>query len=400
MSRKRFVWKAVDTNGIIQHGVWVGTEISEVQMRLRNEGYFPVVIRTSRNWQSVLLPSSTNFQWNHFARRLATLLETGIPLLQALEIMTFHEEKLTFQQEQWKSIKERVEEGSDLSEAMSLQNPPPNTFILSMIKAGEYTGTLGKVLSEVADESDQEYAYQKKIKAALAYPMLLFFAVVVVLYILSVWVLPMYERLFMDMSAELPFLTKVIFACGRKLPVFLWSGLGLITGGLLVLRFTSPDLWKKRLERILGRLPLVGKIYRLHDLVLFNRMLGRLLVAGIPLLEALRLTAGALRGHEMLELMNQLVIHVRQGKRMAPLLRASRVFPKEGAEMIAVAEEAGQLERMLHYVTQMFRRELEDQLDRLTHMIEPALILAIAGLIGLVAAGVMLPIFDLSSHMQ
>lgn len=164
MSRQRFVWKAVDTNGIIQHGVWVGTEISDVQMRLRNEGYFPVVIRTSRNWQSVLLPSRTNFQWNHFARKLATLLETGIPLLQALEIMTFHEEKLTYQQEQWRRIKERVEEGSDLSEAMSLQNPPPNSFVLSMIKAGEYTGTLGKVLSEVADESDQEYANQKKLK--------------------------------------------------------------------------------------------------------------------------------------------------------------------------------------------------------------------------------------------
>jgi len=228
----------------------------------------------------------------------------------------------------------------------------------------------------------------------------LFFAVVVVLYVLSVWVLPMYEKLFMSMGAELPFLTRVIFACGRQLPVFLWSGLGLIASGLLVLRLTSPDLWKKRLVHILGRLPLSGKVYRLRDLVQFSRMLGRLLVAGIPLLEALRLTAGALRGPEMLELMNQLVLHVRQGKRMAPLLRASRVFPKEGAEMIAVGEEAGQLDRMLHYVTQMFRRELEDQLDRLTRMIEPALILAVAGLIGLVAAGVMLPIFDLSSHLE
>ncbi|MFZ3132158.1 MAG: type II secretion system F family protein [Desulfosporosinus sp.] len=400
MSRQRFVWKAVDAKGRIQRGVWAGAEISEVQMRLRDEGYFPVAIRTSHNWLSVLLPSSTNFQWNHFARRLATLLEAGIPLLQALEIMTFHEEKLTFQLEQWKSIKERVEEGSDLSEAMSLLNPSPNSFVLSMIKAGEYTGTLGKVLSEVADESDQESVYQKKIKAALTYPMLLVFAVVVVLYVLSVWVLPMYEKLFLSMGAELPFLTRAIFTCGRQLPMFLWSGLGLISGGLLVVKLTGPSFWKKRLERILGRLPYIGKVYRLRDLVQFNRMLGRLLIAGIPLLEVLRLTAGALRGSEMLELMNQLIIHVRQGKRMAPLLHASRVFPREGAEMIAVAEEAGQLERMLHYVTQMFSRELEDQLDRLTRLIEPALIFVVAGLIGLVAAGVMLPVFDLGSQLK
>jgi len=400
MSRLSFVWKAVDANGIIQHGVWMGGDISEIQTRLRKQECFPVDIRTSRNWRNLLLQAKKNFQWSHFARRLATLLEAGIPLLQALTIMTFHEEKPTVQLDQWKSIKEQVEAGSDLSEAMSLLNPAPSSFILSMIKAGEYTGTLGKVLSEVADELDQDCAYQKKIKSSLSYPLFLLFAVVVVLYVLSVWVLPMYEKLFTSMGAELPFLTRVIFACGRKLPLFLWSGLALIISGLLVLRLTSPDLWKKRLEHILGSLPLSRKVYRQRDLVRFSRMLGRLLVAGIPLLEALRLTTGALRGQEMLELMTHLVLHVRQGKRMAPLLRASRIFPKEGAEMIAVAEEAGQLDRMLHYISQMFRRELEEQLDRLTRMIEPALILAVAGLIGLVAAGVMLPIFDLSSHLE
>jgi len=295
MSMQRFVWKAVDTNGIIQHGVWLGAEISDIQTRLKNEGYFPVDIRTRRNWQSVFIPARKNFQWSYFARRLATLLEAGIPLLQALEIMTFHEEKLTFQMEQWKRIKERVEEGSDLSEAMSLLNPSPNSFVLSMIKAGEYTGNLGKVLSEVADETDQDTVYQKKIKAALAYPLFLLLAVIIVLFVLSIYVLPMYEKLFMGMGTELPLLTKVIFVCGRKLPVFLWSGFALITGGLAVLRLTSPDLWKKRLQHLLGRLPLSAKVYRLRDLVQFSRMLGRLLVAGIPLLEALRLTAGALR---------------------------------------------------------------------------------------------------------
>ncbi|TGE37827.1 type II secretion system F family protein [Desulfosporosinus fructosivorans] len=400
MSRQRFVWKAVDQNGLIQRGILVAHEITEVQKYLRNKGHFPVVIRASRNWQSVLLPSSTNFQWSHFARRLATLLEAGIPLLQALEIMTFHEEKLTFPIEQWKNIKERVEEGSDLSEAISRQNQSPNSFVLSMIKAGEYTGTLEKVLSDVADELDQENVYQKKIKAALAYPILLLFAVVIVLYVLSVWVLPMYEKLFISMGAELPFLTQVIFAGGRILPVVLVSGLGLITGGLVVLKLISPNIFRKRLIHIMGRLPLIGKVYHLRDLVQFSRMLGRLLGAGIPLLDALRLTAGAVSGLEMLQLINQLVLNVREGKHMAPLLRASKAFSKEGAEMIAVAEEVGQLDQMLHYVTQMFRSELEDQLDRLTRMIEPALILALAGLIGLVAAGVMLPIFDLSSHLE
>lgn len=401
MSRQRYVWKAVDQNGSIQHGVSTGDGISEVQTNLRKEGYFPVFVKSTLNWKNLFFSTRANFKWGSFARRLATLLEAGIPLLQALEMMTFHEKKLTPEQEQWIIVKDRVESGSDLSEALALLNPAPNSFVHSMIKAGEYTGTLGKVLSEVADELDQEHVYQQKIKAALAYPLLLFSAVILVLYVLSVWILPMYEKLFLSMGGtELPFLTKVIFAGSQKIPFLLWSVLIFVGGGLLVLRFTSPDRWKTRLRNMLGRVPLIGRVLRLRDLVQFSRMLGRLLSAGIPLLEALRLTAGTLRSPEMQELTNRLVLNVRQGKRMAPLLRASGTFPKEGAEMIGVAEEAGQLDRMLHYVTQMFRRELEEQLDRLTRMIEPALILFLAGLIGIVAGGVMLPIFDLSSHLE
>ena len=398
--KQRFAWKAVDEKGMIQQGSWMGEEISEVQAHLRENGYFPVEVRLERDWHSISLPTRTKLEWSHFARRLATLLEAGIPLVQALEMMTFHEEKRTFEQEQWKKVKERVEEGNDLSEALSLLNPSPNTFILSMIKAGEYTGTLGKVLNEVAEELEQELVYRKKIKAALAYPLLLLLAVVVVLYVLSVWVLPMYEKLFRSMGAELPFMTRVIFAGGRLIPLLVWSTLGLLGGGLLVLKLSNSRRWKIRLDRLLGRIPLLGKVNRLRDLVQFSQILGRLIDAGIPLLEALRLTAGVLRSQEMLELTNQLMLNVRQGKRMAPLLRASKIFPREGAEMISVAEEAGQLDRMLHFVTQRFRRELEDQLNRLTKMLEPAFILALAGLIGLVASGVMLPIFDLSSHLE
>ena len=400
MKRGRFDWKAVDAQGQIQHGSWSGDEIKEVQARLRKEGYFPVEIRSHRNWRAVSILSPANFQWSHFARKLATLLEAGIPLVQALETMTLQEEKLTPQQELWKNVKEQVEAGNDLSEALSLLKPSPNCFVLSMIKAGEYTGTLGRVLGEVANELEQEHIYHNKIKAALAYPMVLLTTVVLVLCVLSIGVLPMYEKIFIGMGAELPFLTRVIFTGGRKLPVFLGSGFVLFIGGLLILRFTSPEHWKIRLERLLVRLPFLGNIYRFHDLVQFSQILERLLSAGIPLLDALRLTAGTLRGLEMKELTNQIVQNVRQGSRMAPLLRASRVFPTEGAEMIALAEESGQMDRMLLYVTQMFRRELEDQLNRLTRMIEPALILVLAGVIGLVACGVMLPIFDISSHLK
>lgn len=404
MNKQRFVWKAVDQKGVIQQGTWTGVKISEVWKRLRNEGYFPLKIRRKQDWPNLALFSAraAGCRWNDFAHRLAVLLEAGIPLLQALEIMTASKGKPTFQLEQWKKIKDRVEEGCDLSEAMALLNPAPNAFMISMIRAGEYTGTLGKVLGEVATELDQESLGQKKMKMALAYPTLLFSAVLSILYVLSVWVLPMYEKMFVDLgtNANLPLLSRVIFACGRKLPLFLGSCLGLLLGGLLALKLISPTHWRKRLQRLLGKLPLIGEICRLRDLGQFSRMLGRLLAAGIPLLEALQLTGGVMRSAELPELIHRLTDQVRQGRRMSPLLLTSPVFPKESAEMIAIGEETGQLERILHYVTEELQREFADRLNRLTRLLEPALILTVAGLVGLVAAGVMLPIFELSSQLQ
>lgn len=400
MKKQRFNWQAVDEQGIFRHGTRVDDEIPGVQVYLRQKGYFPVKVQAVRDWRSIFPGIRTGFEWSYSARRLAVLLEAGIPLLQALDILSFSEKRLTFEQEQWQRVKESVEAGSDLSEALALLKPAPNNFFISMIKAGEYTGSLGKVLNEVADELELEHSYHKKVKSALAYPLFLLLAVVVVLYILSVWVLPMYEKLFTNMEAELPFLTKVIFAGGRLIPLILWSIPVLSLGSFMILKYGISERRKKSLEHLFSRIPLFGKVYRLRDLVQFCQILTRLIEAGIPLLEALHLTAGTLRSQGMVELTNQLALNVRQGKRMAPLLRASRIFPLEGAEMILVAEESGQLDTMLRNVTQLFRRELEDQLDRLTRLLEPALILVLAGIIGFVASGVMLPIFDLSSHLE
>ncbi|AET66687.1 type II secretory pathway, component PulF [Desulfosporosinus orientis DSM 765] len=400
MSGNYYFWKAVDPNGKIQRGAWSGDGISEVQTRLRQESYFPISVRSVFQWKNALFLSGA-YRWSSFFRRLATLLEAGIPLLQALEIITSSEEKSSREQEQWRCLKEQVEGGNDLSEALALLNPSPNSFILSMVKAGEYTGTVAKVLSEVADELEHEYVYNQQVKAALAYPMVLFATVLLVIYVLSVWVLPMYQKLFLSVGAkDLPFLTKVIFGVSQKLPLIMGGILSLVSVSFLVLRFTWRERWKIKLESILGRMPLVGKIYRLRDLVQFSNMLERLLKAGIPLLEGLRLTAGTLRSPEMLELINQLVINVRQGERMAPLLRESRIFPKEGAVMIEIAEESGELEHMFRYVAQMFRRDLEEKLNRVMRMIGPVLILVVAALVGFVACGVILPIFDLSSHLE
>jgi type II secretory pathway component PulF len=269
-----------------------------------------------------------------------------------------------------------------------------------MIKAGEYSGSLSKALNEVADELEQKEVFLKKIRTALAYPCLLLMAVLIVLYVLSTGVLPMYERLFESMGVELPKLTKVIFMVGRKFPEILKVMAVFFVAGLFFAKLLNPKGWKMRLKTSLRFFPFLGKIYYLSELVQFTQVLCRLLATGIPLLDALHLTAGTLQAPEILELTEQLIQNVRQGNPMANLLYASKYFPKEGVEMIAVGEETGRLEKMLSHLSRLFRSDLEYQLERFTHLLEPSLILIMAGLIGIVAGGIMVPIFDLSSHME
>ncbi|MDQ7095767.1 type II secretion system F family protein [Desulfosporosinus sp. PR] len=399
MSKQWFAWKALNDQQTMLSGLQIGEDAAEVQARLRSEGYFPVAIRKCKKSLKEFVLYRGKVRWSFQTRRLANLLEAGIPLLQALEIMTLSKSRLTFEQKQWQRVKDQVMTGGDLAEALKDLDSPPSPYALSMIKAGEYAGNVGKALSDVADELERDDTFRLKIQTALAYPMLLVIAVLVVLLVLSTGVLPMYERLFASMDVELPFVTRVIFMVGRVLPFFLLSLFFLTAGGILVFRFKNPGNWKINLKGLIGHLPLLSKIYRLSDLVQFTRILGCLLTTGIPLLEALNLTADTLRSSGMLKLTEQLVQSVRQGNRMAYVLSASGIFPEEGAEMVAVAEETGKLDMMFYHITCLFRKDLEYQLERLTRMVEPALILLLAGFIGVVAGGVMLPIFELSSHV-
>ncbi|WP_088226378.1 type II secretion system F family protein [Desulfosporosinus sp. FKB] len=399
MSKRWFKWKAVDAQGILQSGRCLGNDSFEVQTLLKKEGYLPVKIKKHKNWLAEFIVRS-NAQWGHFANRLSSLLEAGIPLLQALEIMTQSQGNLTFEQSQWSSVKNSIAAGCDLWEALLQLKSPPNAYVLSMIKAGEYSGNLANVLSEVAAELEQEDNFRQRIKAALAYPIFLLLAVFVVLCSLSMGVLPMYERLFASMNVELPELTQVIFAVGRKFPLTLQVMGGLAVMMLLICVIWKPKDWQNYLNNKIRHFPYLGRIFRLRDLIQFNSILGHLLMTGIPLLEGLRLTAGTLQTMEMLALTERLMLSVKQGNPMADLLFESGIFPKEGAEMIAVAEESGNLDKMFLQIALSLRKDLEFRLDQFTRILGPALILVMAGLVGLVAGGVMIPIFDLSSQLK
>lgn len=410
MSARFFSWKAVDKQGLVHTGLISGTDQAQIRMQLRRSGYYPVQIRRhlGRNLGLVLrdlsrarfVAARSAVNWSDLARRLALLLQAGIPLLDALKMVAGAYADNQIQSSLCRMIEERVAAGDDLSEALRQAEPAPSPFVLGMVKSGEQTGTLAKVLADLADQLDRRQDFERKLRSALSYPALLLTGVVVLVIVLALWVLPLYENLYTNLGSELPTLTGVIFDAGHLLP-WLGLGLGLITiGGLLALGRRYPRTWRWELRRLSGSLPVIGPLQQQRQLAEFVDVLARLLNAGIPLLEALHTTRGMLQDVRLIRLTDSLLHGVRQGQRLGPILQQSSVFPSVACEMIGVAEETGKLDQMFGYVALVLHADIERELERWVKVLEPALLVILAGIIGLVAVGVLLPIFEVGTYVQ
>lgn len=403
-----FAWKALDQEGRIIHGTWEVNRASDVRTQLFAQGYYPLRILPERRILHAFLYSldymnkKSNQQriWAGITQRLSLLLQSGIPLLQALEILRTQEKRLKLNQLTWYLVIEQLEEGSEFSEALDSLVPPPTSYIRAMIRAGEQAGRLPEVLEQMSKELEEEFIFKRKLLGAYAYPLFLLVLTFAVIYALSIFVLPVYEQIFSNLETELPLMTQVIFEITRYIPFMaLLIPLSLL-GGFLILRLRFPDTWREKLNEGLNRIPFFGKIYRLSDCVQFAHVLGALLGAGIPLIEALNLTGGTVRSYTMKKMMKQLEAAALEGRRLAPSLRLNQYFPRDASQMLEVGEESGQLSVMLLHMARMFRLDLADQMENLPRILGPLLIVILSAIIGLVAVGVLLPIFDVGTHLQ
>ena len=217
-------WKALDEKGNIHRGVWEESLASSGVAHLRRQKLYPVRLR-----RSILGSLGTKFNsqggklyWARTCRKIGTLLEAGIPLLTILDIIIEKESNL-LRKNRWQRVNQKVLGGNDLSTSLEGFNPKPGLFLESMIKAGEKSGTLAECFLDVASQLEEEYFFEQKVKTALFYPLLLLIVALIVIYILSIIILPMYETLFQGLEAELPFVTKALFKVGASIPYLFGS---------------------------------------------------------------------------------------------------------------------------------------------------------------------------------
>jgi type IV pilus assembly protein PilC len=336
-----------------------------------------------------------------FSRQLATLVTSGVPLVQGLGILEEQFESENFRNI-LKSIKTDIESGISISEAMRKH---PNAFselYVSMVHAGEVGGILDQVLERLSTYLESSEALKSKIKGAMTYPMMILFVAILAVVIMLTFVVPQFSKMFLEMGQKLPTPTVMLieFSNFLKKWIFVIVIIVMIIFSVLRRMYKTKPEFTFKVDSIMLKLPLFGNVIRKTAVAKFTRTLGTLIKSGVPILQAMD-TVAKTAGNKVIEKsILEAKESIKEGERIAEPLKRSGVFPPMVIQMIAIGEETGALDTMLTKVADFYDQEVESAVTGLTNMIEPLIIVLMAGVVGSIVVAMFLPMFSLTSAIS
>ena len=402
-----FTYTALDTAGKETTGTVTADGRSAALNQLAGQGLHPVTVEERKDAAKALSAERlatgrvSQASLETFTRQLANLLAAGVPLSRGLQVLS-REASQPAARRQWAAIHDDVVGGTSLGDALARW---PRTFppvYVAMVRAGETGGFLDLVLSQIADFRSREQELKGKVKAALVYPAVLATLATGVLTFLLTYFIPRFSAIFAEFGGSLPGLTRAIVAASN---LVLRHGVVVLIAAVLVVlvarRLLASDTGRRRIEGIILALPAIGSVVARFALVRFCRMLGTLLGAGVPLVPALRVAREAIGNQILADTVTQAVNDVQHGASLARSLAESRqLFPPAVVEMVVVAEESGRLNDELVRIAAAYESELDRRLRMLVALAEPALLFIMAGVVGTVVIGMLLPVFTLQDLIR
>ena len=337
----------------------------------------------------------------NFTRLLSSLLAAGVPLSRALVILC-KEAASPAAAAKWKEIHDLVIDGMSLADAMAKS---PETFprvYVAMVEAGETGGFLDVVLAQIADFQAREKEMRSKVMTALLYPCILLVMALGVLTFLLVFFIPRFQPMFASFGATLPLLTQMIVNTSEVIRTYgLILLLGAIISGYMVRAWFVSEQGRRTWEGMILRAPVVGPLVAQFAMSRFCRMLGTLLGAGVPLINCLNVASRSIGNQVLVDAVNNSIERVKEGKQLGPSLADCRtLFPGSVVEMISVGEESGKLDSELVRIANVTEGDLDRQLKTAVAMAEPLMLFLIAGFIGVIFIGMVIPIFSLQDHIK
>ena len=403
----QFRYRAVSAAGETLQGQMEAASLEEVVSRLQDQGHTPLDARAADSGAGgsgmagwFKRGAFTGDQLAQFTHQLATLLGAGQPLDRALGILMDLPEGASAKQ-LIERVRDRVRGGTPLSQALDDEHSVFPKLYISLVRAGEAGGSLEDTLRRLADYLERSQQLRGSIINALIYPAFLMVGVLGSLLLLLAYVVPQFVPIFEDMQVPIPLITQIVLAVGNTLQTWWWAiGIALIVGVLIARsRLRDPAAllaWHTRLltMKVIGPLMLKVQTARIA------RTLGTLLKNGVPLLTSLGIARQVTANKALDQALAQASEQVKEGTGLSFALAQTQRFPRLALQMVQVGEEAGQLDTMLLKVADTFELESRRAIDRLLAALVPALTIVMTLLVAVIMAAILLPMLDLTSHIQ
>ncbi|MFM1783192.1 MAG: type pilus assembly protein PilC [Pseudomonadota bacterium] len=396
---KQFTWSGVDKRGIKMKGEESAKSETALKLDLRKRGIAsPEVKAKAKPLFGAAGKTITPQDVAIFSRQLATMMQSGIPMVQAFGIVSGGQKNIRMQN-LLENIGSDIASGTALSEALSKHPLYFDKLYQNLVFAGENAGVLDTVLDTIASYKENIETLKGKIKKALFYPAVVIAVAILVSAILLIFVVPTFQNLFKGFGADLPAFTLLIIAASDFMIKWWWMILAVIIGGVFL---TISSLKRSRafaefVDRLLLKIPVIGQIMHNSAIARFSRTLAVTFKAGVPLVDALGTVAGATGNIVYENAVMRIKDDVATGYPLNVAMKQVGVFPHMVMQMTAIGEEAGALDTMLYKVAEFYEQEVNNAVDALSSLIEPMVMIVIGGVVGSMVIGMYLPVFKLAA---
>lgn len=391
-----FVWEGVDRHGKRVKGEMSGKSDALIKATLRRQGVNPLKVKKKPKSLFSAGGKITSKDITVFSRQLATMMSSGVPLVQSFEIVGRGHENPAMQ-EMILSIKGDIESGTALNEALAKHPQQFNELYTNLVTAGEQSGILESILHKLATYMEKTEALKSKIKGALFYPIAVVVVAFIITCILMIFVIPQFQEMFSNFGADLPALTTIVINMSKWFQEFWWLLFGVIIGtvvGIIQLKKRSKR-FAHFLDRISLKIPIIGEILEKSAIARFARTLATMFAAGTPLVEAMTSVAGACGNIVFYDATMKMRDEIATGTQLQVSMRDTNLFPNMVVQMVAIGEESGALDSMLGKVADWYEQEVDDAVDALTSLLEPLIMAVLGVIIGGLVIAMYLPIFKM-----
>ncbi len=420
-----FQYSALDAKGEQTTGTLAAASEAEAIQQLRAKGLYPTQINEEGKGKIKAAPIKAKAKAKGptlakgktggsikpkslmiFTRQLATLIDSGLPLLRSLTVLEKQEPSPSLRAT-INALAENVQSGSTFSESLAQHPKSFNKLYVNMVKAGELGGVLEIVLNRLAEYQEKAQKLKNKIVSAMVYPVIVMFIAVAILVFLMIFIVPKFKEMFSSTDQELPLISQIVFGTSeffikQTVPfvpnvvfVFILFGIGVVLFNL----WGRTGGGRKIIDNLKLKMPILGDIQRKSAVSRFSRTLGTLVTSGVPILQALNITRDTAGNIIISKAIEKVHEAVKEGETIVTPLQASGVFPNMVISMVDVGEETGQLPEMLLKVADVYDDEVDNAVTALTSILEPIMIVILALIVGSVVFALFLPLIKMISTM-